>query len=91
MAKGILKLPEVYPPRPYGQVHSENLNPQPRREITTVGKSGTQGKVFRLSVGPTGAPIIQSGQTGQFWMISWDRLVNLAIAEGIETPIRRRR
>lgn len=35
-------------------------------------------------MGLNGLPIIQSNQTGNFWLISWDTLVRLALCEGIE-------
>lgn len=43
------------------------------------------GTSYELSTSMgTRAPIIHSRQTGKWWTISWQRLLDLALAEGVD-------
>ena len=46
--------------------------------------NGEDGLNYELSSGMSGAPLIKSEQTGKYWSISWQELVNLALAAGID-------
>ncbi|MGH3799310.1 MAG: hypothetical protein ACRDTD_04085 [Pseudonocardiaceae bacterium] len=47
-------------------------------------KDPRTGLVYDLDRTPGGLPMITSGRTGKIWNISWDDLVDLAVAAGID-------
>lgn len=52
-----------------------------------TGKLTHQGVRYRLGIRPVQkTPVIQHSESGKMWHISWDRLLDLAIAEGIDMP-----
>ncbi len=56
----------------------------PRR---SCGKLTHQGARYLLAIRPAQkTPVIQSAETGKMWTITWERLLELAIDEGIAEP-----
>jgi hypothetical protein len=79
---GVKKRKLVHP-FPLGQVHDHSLNPV-RQVLGQAANPQAPQKTFEISIGGNGAPVIQSNQTGNFWIIGWDTLIKLALAEGVE-------
>jgi hypothetical protein len=53
-----------------------------------IGTRRHQGMVLQLAVTPRGsAPVIRCPETGKVWSITWEALMDLAISEGVSTPI----
>lgn len=51
-----------------------------------VGFAGNKKRSYQLlTSGARGVPIIESKQTGKAWSISWEELIDLAIAAGIDS------
>lgn len=46
-------------------------------------KTGNKLK-YRVIVGRNGLPVIQSHQSARTWMPSWEELISLAVAAGID-------
>lgn len=52
-----------------------------------VGNTRRSGHHFQLSIRVAKkSPVIRCSETGRLWEITWDRLIDLAIAEGITHP-----
>lgn len=53
-----------------------------------VGNRRRQGVHLQLAYSPrTHHPVIRCPETGKVWSIGWDKLMDLAIEDGISTPI----
>ena len=51
-----------------------------------VGSAGNGERSYELlTSGSSGVPMIESNQTGKTWSISWNELLDLAIAAGIDS------
>lgn len=50
----------------------------------TVGSAKSEdGLEYELCISITGSPLIQNKETGKYWGISWDELINLAREAGL--------
>jgi hypothetical protein len=45
----------------------------------TLGK-----KAYEMNTAVGGSPLIKSEQTGKYWSVSWKKLLDLAIEEGLD-------
>jgi hypothetical protein len=53
-----------------------------------VGEAKSDNLAYEMSFNVSGnAPIVHSKQTGQWWTISWQELLELAVVAGIDKPI----
>lgn len=51
-----------------------------------IGSAGNEERGYELlTSGSSGAPMIESNQTGKTWSISWKELLDFAIAAGIDS------
>lgn len=52
-----------------------------------VGEA-TSGEIkYDMATTMSGNPIIESKQTGQYYVIDWQDLIDLAVAAGIDEPL----
>lgn len=56
------------------------------RQHAGDGVDAPTGNRYSLAVQPGGMPAVQSGQSGRTWTASWDDLVDLAKAAGVDLP-----
>lgn len=53
-----------------------------------VGNRRHQGIMLQLAINPRSqTPVIRCPESGKVWSISWDKLMDLAIGDGISTPV----
>lgn len=52
-----------------------------------IGSRRHQGSRFQLALTPAKTPVIRCPETGKVWTITWDALMDLAISEGVSTPV----
>lgn len=45
----------------------------------------TDGTVYELTQSVNGSPLVMNKTTGKYWSISWQELIDLAKAAGIDT------
>lgn len=53
-----------------------------------MAKSPTHpGREYGVGYTASGAPYIQSAQTGNFWLVAWDTLIKQALSEGLDNEL----
>ncbi len=53
-----------------------------------IGTRRHQGLLLQLAVTPRAlTPVIRCPETGKVWTVTWERLMDLAIEEGVSTAI----
>lgn len=68
-------------------MHGEILDKKDLFLRQDVGSAtANDGKTYDMSLLNMHVPCVQSKQTGKRWRLTWDKIVALAVAEGIDTP-----
>ena len=68
-------------------MHGEILDKKALFLRQDVGSAtGKDDKTYDMSLLNMHVPCVQSKQTGKRWALSWDKIVALAVEDGIDTP-----